>query len=319
MIDATRVVCLGDVMVDVLARLSAPLALGSDTPAPIRLLGGGSAPIRLLGGGSAANTAAWLVAEGVAATLIGRVGDDQLGRLAVDELRQLGVDLHVGVDSLRPTGTCIVLVGADGERTMVPSIGANDGLGEVEFAPALWQPGVWLHVSGYAIFADGSRSAAGRAVAAARAGGCPVSVDAASAAPLRRFGAAAFLEWLPPCLLVANRDEAEVLTGSSDPGEAVVDLGARCGEAIVKCGADGAVWSDGVTMARQPAVAAEVLDSTGAGDAFAAGVLAGRIAGLDVPGMLQRGADAAARAVSSIGARPGAPRRDPPMAPAVAP
>ena len=89
-----RVVCVGDLMVDVHARLPGPLALGSDTPAPIAFTGGGSA----------ANTAAWLARGGCAATFVGRVGDDAFGRHAVDELHAAGVELEVSVDRSCPPG-----------------------------------------------------------------------------------------------------------------------------------------------------------------------------------------------------------------------
>ena len=198
----TRVICVGDVMVDVLAQLPHALAVGSDTPSPVSLLGGGSA----------ANTAAWLVSVGVASTFVGRVGDDALGRAAVDELAAAGVDLAVGVDPRLPTGICIVLVGPGGERTMVPSAGANAVGGDL---PVLAEAS-HLHLSGYALFHPASRAAAIAALRDARAVGCPVSVDAASAAPLADFGATAFLAAVAPTLLFANAAEAAVLAGTDD-------------------------------------------------------------------------------------------------------
>ncbi|MGH8859849.1 MAG: carbohydrate kinase family protein, partial [Jatrophihabitantaceae bacterium] len=172
-----RVVCLGDVMVDVVARHRGGLAHGSDTPATIALLGGGSA----------ANTAAWLVAAGCRATYVGRVGDDPLGRHALDVLRTSGVDLEVSVDPALPTGACIVLVDEHGERTMLPSAGAN-AVGGAPPAP----DDEHLHVSAYALFHEPARTTALAALARARAAGRPVSVDAASAAPLGAYGATRF-------------------------------------------------------------------------------------------------------------------------------
>jgi len=291
----TRVVCLGDVMMDVLARLPGPLALGSDTPAPVGTYGGGSA----------ANTAAWLVLAGLPATFVGRVGDDALGRRALDELAASGVDLAVSIDPVRPTGTCIVLVDVDGERTMVPSAGANCGLGEAALPTHLFGRQSLLHMSGYALFTAGSRPAALDGLARARAAGCPISVDTASAAPLAEVGADQFLSWIGPNVLVlANRDEARVLTGTADAAAAARSLGGHCGEAIVKCGADAAVWSDGDDVIEAAAIDAVPVDSTGAGDAFAAGVLAARVAGSDVAGFLRAGHAMAARAISQPGARP---------------
>jgi ribokinase len=285
-----RLICVGDVMVDVLAHLPGALAVGSDTPAPVALLGGGSA----------ANTAAWAVAAGVPCTLVGRVGDDVLGRTALDELAAAGIELAVTVDPTLPTGVCIVLVGPDGERTMVPSPGANAVGGSVlAFAPA-----DHLHVSGYALFHPQSGAAALDALARARAAGCGVSVDAASSAPLRAFGVGRFLDAVAPALSFANADEATVFAGTRDVEAAVRMLALRCGEAIVKCGPDGALWSDGTRLLHVPAVRAVPVDSTGAGDAFAAGVLAARLGGAVVDETLRAGHVLAARAIAKCGARP---------------
>jgi sugar/nucleoside kinase (ribokinase family) len=288
----TRVVCIGDVMVDVHARLPGELAIGSDTPATIAFTGGGSA----------ANTAAWLAAAGCAAVFVGRVGDDVAGRQATGELEAAGVQLRVSVDSKLPTGTCIVLVGSDGERTMIPSAGANArgalALGTADLVDS------WLHVSGYALFHEQARDAALRSLTAARADGRPVSVDAASAAPLRDYGATRFLDDVAPCLLFANLDEAAALSGTRNPDGAARALGLRSGQAIVKQGAGAAVWSDGRHVVGVPGHHVDVVDSTGAGDAFAAGVLAALVTGLELTAALAAGHDLAARAVARPGARP---------------
>ena len=283
----THVVCVGDLMVDVVAKLPGPLALGSDTPSPIAFRGGGAA----------ANVAAWLVSAGAEATFLGRVGDDAAGERALAQLEAAGVTVAASVDPDRPTGTIIVLVEPDGERTMIPDAGANAGLGAAEFV--LPREATELYVSGYALLEPGARPFALAALAAARAAGRPIAVDAASAAPLARV-AAEFPGWVGSgVLLFANADEARVL------GTGPRELAARYGAAVVKYGAEGAVWSDGRKMVRVPAAPGTVVDGTGAGDAFAAGFLAARGAGQDVPGCLAAAAQLAARAISRVGARPG--------------
>lgn len=144
------VICLGDVMTDVVARLPRELAHGSDTPAPVAVSGGGSA----------ANTAAWLAEAGCAAVLVARVGDDPAGTAARVALEAAGVRAHRAVDPGRPTGTCIVLVSPDGERTMIPDAGANAALTAANLPEAQFAPGRHLHVSGYALFQPVSRQAA---------------------------------------------------------------------------------------------------------------------------------------------------------------
>ena len=285
----THVVCVGDLMIDVLAQLPGPLAPGSDTPSPITFMGGGAA----------ANVATWLVAAGAAATFVGTVGEDAFGRQAVAEVQAAGVATAVVVDPSRPTGVCLVLVAPDGERTMIPSAGANASRGG-----PLPDDADWLYLSGYALIAAGSRDSARFALTHARQRGWSVAVDVASAAPLAALGAESFLRWIGTDLLVfANAAEAVVLTGVAEPAAGATALAQQCGQAVVKCGAAGAVWSDGVETMSVPAATCPVVDSTGAGDAFAAGFLAG---GPDVPDRLAAATRLAARAISRLGARPSA-------------
>jgi ribokinase len=253
-------VVLGDLMVDVVTRVADPLAPGSDTPARISMQGGGSA----------ANVAAWAAHLGTPVSLVCRVGRDARGRDAVDALR--GVDVHVTVDYERPTGTCVVLVGPDGERTMLPDPGANDApLGEIPL-------GKHLHVVGYALLRDGPRASALAAIERAQAAGMTVSVDPSSWALLRP-GAIPAVD-----LLLPNEREASLVEG----------------EMVVKLGAGGARWGD-LDVAAEPV---DVVDTTGAGDAFAAGFLGARLEGADRRESLEAGCRVAALAVAQVGARP---------------
>jgi sugar/nucleoside kinase (ribokinase family) len=283
-----RLVCVGDLMVDVLAQLPGPLAPGSDTPATVTLFGGGAA----------ANVAAWAARSGAVTTFVGRAGDDALGRRAVAELTAAGVEARVELDPDRPTGTCIVLVDPTGERTMVPSVGANAGAR----AYSLPDSADWLYVSGYSLLSEPSRSAALTALSTARERGWSIAVDAASAAPLQRVGADTFLGWLGDgVLLFANADEALVLTGIEEPASSAAALAARTGQAIVKLGAGGALWSDGSGMRSIAALPSDVIDSTGAGDAFAAGFLS---RSGEIGDRLGAAVELAALAVGQVGARP---------------
>jgi sugar/nucleoside kinase (ribokinase family) len=291
------VFCLGDLMVDVVARLFGPLAEGSDSPGVISYVGGGSA----------ANTAAWLTRVGVDAVFVGAIGDDVAGQLQLESLHKLGVDVRFRVDRTRPTGTCLVLVAPTGERTMVPDPGANLALEEFDVPTDEFSPGDHLHVSGYALLRD-SRDAALHALTAAVLSGMTVSVGAASAAPLEVLGASSFLELLPAeALLFANEKEAAVLSGAEGSAADLAGALARGGrQVVVTAGSGDAAWSDGaetVTMAAEPLDRPE-LDTTGAGDAFAAGFLAasGRDA---VPAVCLRDGHAlAAAACRTTGGRP---------------
>lgn len=295
MSDAGRIICVGDAMIDILASLPGPLAVGSDTPAPVRF-----SP-----GGGAANTASWLAEAGAPTIYLGRVGADGFGRDVVESLRRCGVQVLVSVDDAVPTGVCLVLIGPDGERTMIPSAGANDRLSLDDVSVIEPAATDRLHLSGYSLLKDGPRAAAvallGRAVAA----GTPVSVDAASTDPIRRFGAEAFLALVPTAAtLMANAEEATELTGCSDPEDAASALASRFRAALVKCGPRGAVAAaDGlVTMIATETV--PMIDSTGAGDAFAAGVLAALHRGCGWREAVAAGNRLGARAVQILGARP---------------
>ncbi len=213
-----------------------------------------------------------------------------------------GVALAVERDPERPTGTCIVLVHPGGERTMIPDPGANDAL-ELAALPE----GEHLHLTGYGLLRDGSRPAMLRALATARERGMTISVDPSSAAPLR--AAPAFLDWVAGAgLLLPNAEEACVLSGERDPERAALALAGGGREVVVTLGPGGALWTDGADVVRVPAVARSVVDTTGAGDAFAAGLLSARLAGAGPREALEAGCRTAAEAVAKVGARP-RPRR----------
>jgi ribokinase len=292
-----RIVCLGDVMVDVLAVLGRPLAVGSDTPAPISYAHGGSA----------ANTSAWLASVGAAASFVGKIGDDAFGREAVNTLTAQGVSVSVAIDPTTPTGTCIVLIGPDGERTMIPSAGANNTLAPEDLDTDFVNGADHLHLSAYSLLRAGSRDAALAALAYAAANRVSVSIDAASADPLRTVGIERFLSWLPAgCLFIANADEAEVLTGVAEPHSAASKLAARFAQVVVKCGRHGAVLATTDQIEHIQTEPVEVRDSTGAGDAFAAGLLAAWRKGMPLTEAVARGNALGARAVAQVGARPSA-------------
>jgi ribokinase len=297
----SRIIAVGDLVTDVVAVLAGPLARGSDTPARIQATGGGQA----------ANTAAWLAWTGVPVTLVAAVGRDDAGDTLVAEMVDAGVDCAVVRRPDAPTGSILVLV-EGGERTMVTDRRAGLLLapGDIDAALAGAGSAGHLHLSAYLLLDAASRDAGLHALAAARGRGLTTSVDAASAAPLRRVGAAAFLEWVAGAdILLAGADEAEALVGAGSPrSQAVALAGATRVAAVVKAGAAGAVWAgaDGPVV-EASSLPVAVVDPTGAGDAFAAGLLAALAAGVGPATALRQAVQHGALAVGLVGARP--PRR----------
>jgi ribokinase len=286
------VLVVGDVATDVVAVVSGEPAPGSDRPATIRTRGGGAG----------ANVAVHLARLGVPVVLAGCVGEDAAGRGLAAELRAAGVRTALRTVPGTTTGTIVSLVEPGGQRSMLADRGANLAL-RPDDVPAPG-PGDHLHLSGYALLDPGPRPAALAALAAAAAAGCTVSVDPASTAPLRAYGTERWLaDTAGATLLLPNAEEAALLTGCPDPEEAARALAIRHPAVAVSLGADGALWAAEGEVVHRPAHPARVLDTTGAGDAFAAAVLAAWLAGQPPTAALDAGLALAATVVARAGAR----------------
>ncbi|HEY9409813.1 MAG TPA: sugar kinase [Jiangellaceae bacterium] len=293
------IITAGDLITDVLAVVPGDFAYGSDTPATVTIAGGGQA----------ANVAAWLASIGAAVTFAGAVGADQAGRDRIAELHAAGVDTEVAVHDGVTTGSIIVLVHGS-ERSMITDRGANLRFDAASVGLAARRPGArHLHLSGYTLLDDDSRPAGLRALETAREAGLTTSVDAASAAPLRVVRDA-FLTWVHGCdLVLANDVEAEILAGPGSPLDQAATLAQITGgSCVVKLGADGAVWAGQDGHWRAATEPAPEVDVTGAGDAFAAGLLDAWVSGRGVQDALDAGCRMGAVAVGTLGGRPPAGR-----------
>jgi sugar/nucleoside kinase (ribokinase family) len=268
-----RVCSLGDLVLDVIVRLQRPLARGADAPSRIT-----TGP-----GGQAANVAAWVSALGGEGRWLGKRGADPAGRLAGDGLAALGVDLR-GPVAPEGSGVLVSLVEPGGERSMCPDRGVATTLSPDDVLAEHLAGCDWLQLSGYALFVEPVASAAARAVTVAREAGARVGVDLASWSDIRVFGPPRFREVvrrLEPDVVFANEEEdAEIGGRFSGPAW------------ILKRGAAGCSFDGDV----RPALAVKaVVDTTGAGDALAAGWLVG---GPDLA------LAAAARCVQTAGSMP---------------
>ena len=290
------VLVVGDVIDDLIVLPLEPVTRGSDTRSSIE-------PSL---GGSGANQAVWLAACGATVRFGGRVGraDRQRHEQAFAEA---GVQARLIGDDRRPTGTIVVVVDPDdGERTMYTDRGANLGLGVEDLPDELLDGVGLLHVSGYSLFDASVRAAVLDLVARARRRDLAVAVDPASIAFLREVGPDRFLDWIGDVdLLFPNLDEGRLLTGEHDAEVVATALLSHAEVVALKLGEEGAIVARrGGASLRSPAVRSEVVDTTGAGDAFCGAFLAGWTVGEDVAALLEAAVAAGARAVAVPGARP---------------
>lgn len=285
-------VVVGDVMMDVSAVIDADIAYASDTPATISLLPGGAA----------ANTASWMAVQGHEVTLVACVGADPFGQTLKQRLADAGVRLAVREGSLT-TGTCIVIVDRDRERTMLPDPGANSELTLADIDPHLTAE-AHLHLSGYTLLHPPTQDAALAACAQARMRGATISLDPASAGPLSRHRI--LVQDLLPRIdvLLANEDEALVLSGQDTTEAALGELRQHTPVVVIKRGSRGVLAADEHVSVQLPAPRVHCADTTGAGDAFAGGFLPAWLAGAGLRGSLEAGQRAAGRCVSRVGASP---------------
>ncbi|MCK2217235.1 sugar kinase [Actinomadura sp. ATCC 31491] len=286
---------VGDAVTDVVARHAAPVQPGTDT----------AADIVLRPGGSGANTAAWAAHLGADVRLLARLGYDS-SDWHIAELTRTGVRPQVTVDPDHPTAVVIAMVDHSGERSMLTNRGAGSRISERDWDPALLDGVARLHLSGYVFFAPPGLRLARAAMADAAAAGVAVSLDPASTGPLRDFGVERFMaETAGAGLVIPNLDEALLLSGAPTPERAAEALSERYGTAVVKLGAGGALAAvDGALVARVPGVPADVVDTTGAGDAFAAGFLTAALRGCGERAALEEGCRAGAACVAQVGGRP---------------
>ncbi len=264
--------------------------------------GDARARVALTTGGAGANTAAWLAYCGVETVLVARVGDDVAGRRASEELTTSGVRCAFTIDDTASTCCVVVLVDGDGQRSMLPDRGAGKNLRATDLDPALLSGAEHLHLSGYVLLDEETREVGLAVLAAAREAGLTTSVDPQAAALISdpaRFVA----ELRGVDVLLPNLDELAVLTGSRDPASAAALLDA-VGAVAVTTGDTGASWVDRDGMVSVPAAPGDCVDSTGAGDAFDAGLLSALLAGKSPEDCLLAGVRLGAMAVGRVGAQP---------------
>jgi sugar/nucleoside kinase (ribokinase family) len=283
------ILIFGDVIDDILVHPLTPITADSDTRAEI---------VRRPGG-SAANQAAWLGNLGSEVAFVGRVGAGDVARHR-DALR--GVDAYLISDNAT-TGTIVLLLGGDGERTMFTDRGASLNLGRTDIPDSLLHKAKHIHLTGYSLFTESTRAATLEILADAD---IPFSVDPGSVAFLRDVGADRFRSWISgAAACFPNLDEARELTGCDQAEAAAEKLQRDFPIVAVTLGAAGAVVAGpDLPATRVPAITTKCIDPTGAGDAFCAGFLHSWLATGDVLAAAQFGVCTASTAIAQFGARP---------------
>ena len=292
-----RVLCIGDVMLDVITKIAvmpAQINYGSDTPSVISTHGGGAA----------GNVASWLTRTDARATIVGHVGDDAAGHALMSEFDVLGVRHHNLVVDNGHSGVVVVLVDPTGERTMFPDNGANSGL-HIGDLPELDEFNA-VYISGYSPLDPLSRPGVLEMIAKIREAHIPIYFDPASVGGMMDVPIAEVKSWLPLMdVLLLNEEESIYLTGETDVQKSLDILLQSCETVVIKRGSHGAVgMMRGGEAVSVPALEASVVDTTGAGDSFAAGFIAHFTTTRDLKHGLEAGAKVASHCVAIVGARP---------------
>jgi len=288
-----KILCIGDLALDVIAQLKESINYGNDT----------ASRISTHPGGQAANVSTWITRTNSRAQLVARVGNDPVGFALITDLDKYGVEHMNLMRSGRPTGVVVILVDANGERTMFPDNGANADLEVSDLPPLEDVDGVYL--SGYALLDFRSRDAVLAMIKKVKAAGIPIFFDPTTTGAMKIVSLAEVLSWVALMDgILLNAEEALYLGGSSEIEEAEENLKKYTPLVVIKLGSRGAMAIFNDESVRVPAVTTNVVDTTGAGDSFAAGFIPKWLETRDLEQALSAGTLLAAKCVATVGARP---------------
>jgi len=320
---ALDVVAIGDAIVDVIATCDDSFIAARGLPkGGMQLLTTGQAddlyaamgPAREISGGSAANSMAGIAALGLNAGFIGQVADDQLGEIFAHDMTALGVRFETPpMASPPPTGRCLILVTPDAQRTMNTSPGASHELTPAALDEEMIRGASVTFLEGYLWGPERPRAAMLKAAEIAHAAGRTVAFTLSESLCIgdRRAGVMSMIDGGTADILFGNEDEIRHLTGCGELSDCIAALTPKVRTLVLTRGAAGALAAEaGTTVEVAAAPVERVVDTTGAGDLFAAGFLAGRCRGRNLAGCLEAGAACAAEVISHFGARPEADLRE---------
>jgi sugar/nucleoside kinase (ribokinase family) len=311
------IVAMGDAIVDVIAScddeflVTHRLPKGSMqllSPAQADELYAAMGVAREMSGGSAANSMAGIAAMGGRSAFIGQIAEDQLGLIFEHDMHALGVRFETPpLEDGPPTGRCLILVTPDGQRTMNTCPGASHELSADALDRDLIASASILFLEGYLFGPVKPRAAMMEAIKIAHAAGRKVGFTLSESVCIaeRKEPFTQMIESGGVDLLFCNEDEALQLTGRTDLQSALDELQVHVPTLVITKGPEGAIGVEGgKTIAIPAAPVDQVVDTTGAGDLFAAGFLTARCKGANLERCLWTGAIAAGEVIKHYGARP---------------
>ena len=311
------IVAIGDAIVDVIATTDDAFVNARGLPrGGMQLLTAEQAdelyaamgPAREISGGSAANSMAGAAALGLDVAFIGQIANDQLGDIFAHDMVSLGVRFETPpLQSPPPTGRCLILVTPDAQRTMNTCPGASHELTPATLDAELIRSASVTFLEGYLWGPERPRAAMLEAARIAHSAKRTVAFTLSESLCIgdRREGVRGMIDAGTVDILFGNEDEVRHLTGCGDLSDCIDRLSQHVGTLVITRGADGAVaYEHGERVDITAPNVERIVDTTGAGDLFAAGFLAGRCRGRPLKACLETGALAAAEIISHFGARP---------------
>ncbi len=261
-------------------------------------------PLHQCAGGSGANTVMGVADLGGTAAYVGKVGSDALGNFCLEDMRQLGVTIEVPQTGAGPTGTCVILITEDAQRTLLTHLGVAPLLNPNDIREDEIRQATYVYIEGYLFTNEGPKAAALKAIELAKRNDVKVALTVSDPflIDLCRDEFWALIEG-PVDLLFCNLEEARSLTGKTDPMDCAHDIHRHTENVALTLGPNGSILMHDGQVIPIEGVRTNAIDTTGAGDMYAAGVLYGITNGLSWQQAGRLASHAAARIVAQLGAR----------------
>lgn len=255
-------------------------------------------------GGSAANTIVGIAEFGGKAAYCGKIANDEVGNFFLEDMRQLGITIDVPPADVGPSGTCAVLITPDAQRTMLTNLGVSALLCEKDVDEEILKHSNYVYIEGYLFTGEETKAAAYKAIDLAQKHGVKIAFTASDPflVNMMKQEMRELLEG-PVDLFFCNEEEAKSLIGKEDPVECANEIHKQTENVALTLGAKGSILMHEGQVIEIEGIATEALDTTGAGDMYAGGLLYGITNGLSWKQAGHLASHAAARIVSQLGAR----------------